>query len=70
MLATLASKAQEPGFLSQIINLISTFSARSAMGATAGNGSSAVSGSVGRRCLIGDLRRNPRKKAVGIGFAE
>ena len=37
MLATLASKAQEPGFLSQIMNLISSFSTRSAMGATAGD---------------------------------
>jgi outer membrane protein OmpA-like peptidoglycan-associated protein len=45
MLATLASKAQEPGFLSQIMNLISSFSTRSAMGATAGGGSSAISGS-------------------------
>jgi len=44
MLATLASKAQEPSFLSQIMNLISSFSTRSAMGATAGGGSSMVSG--------------------------
>jgi OmpA-OmpF porin, OOP family len=44
MLATLASKAQEPGFLSQIMNLISSFSTRSAMGATAGGGSSTASG--------------------------
>ena len=44
MLATLASKAQEPSFLSQIMNLISSFSIRSAMGATAGGGSSMVSG--------------------------
>jgi OmpA-OmpF porin, OOP family len=38
MLATLASKAQEPGFLSQIMNLISSFTTRgaSAMGAAAG----------------------------------
>ena len=44
MLATLASRAQEPGFPSQMMNLISTLSARSAMGATAGGGSSAVGG--------------------------
>ena len=43
MLATLASKAQEPGFLSQIMNLISSFSTQSAMGATAGGGSSTIS---------------------------
>jgi OmpA-OmpF porin, OOP family len=43
MLAMLASKAQEPGFLSQIMNLISSFSTPSAMGATAGGGSSTVS---------------------------
>ena len=44
MLATLASRAQEAGFLNQIMNLISSFSTRSAMGATAGGGSSTVSG--------------------------
>ena len=44
MLATLASKAQEPGFLTQIMNLISSFSAPSAMRATVGGGSSTVSG--------------------------
>ena len=44
MLATLSSRAQEAGFLSQIMNLISSFSTRSAMGATVGGGSSAVSG--------------------------
>ncbi len=43
MLATLASKAQEPGFLSQIMNLISSISTPSAMGATAGGGSSTLS---------------------------
>ena len=44
ILATLASKAQEPGFLSQIMNLISGFMTRgaSAMGAAAGGGSSTV----------------------------
>jgi OmpA-OmpF porin, OOP family len=44
ILATLASKAQEPGFLSQIMNLISGFTTRgaSAMGAAAGGGSSTV----------------------------
>lgn len=44
MLATLASRAQEVGFLSQIMNLISRFSTLSAMGATAGGGSCTVSG--------------------------
>src|ERR1700756_5283516 len=46
MLATLASKAQEPGFLSQIMNLISGFTTRgaSAMGAAAGGGASTVTG--------------------------
>src|ERR1700745_4093569 len=46
MLATLASKAQEPGFLSQIMNLISSFTTRgaSAMGAAAGGGASTVTG--------------------------
>jgi OOP family OmpA-OmpF porin len=46
ILATLASKAQEPGFLSQIMNLISGFTTRgaSAMGAAAGGGSSTVAG--------------------------
>lgn len=43
MLATLASKAQDSGFLSQIMNLISSSSARSAMGAAAGGGSSVTS---------------------------
>jgi OOP family OmpA-OmpF porin len=43
MLATLASKAQEPGFLSQIMNLITGSGIRSAMGAAAGGGSSNVS---------------------------
>ena len=44
ILAALASKAQEPGFLSQIMNLISGFMTRgaSAMGAAAGGGSSTV----------------------------
>jgi len=46
MLATLANKAQEPGFLSQIMNLISSFTTRgaSAMGAAAGGGASTVTG--------------------------
>jgi OmpA-OmpF porin, OOP family len=46
ILATLAGKAQEPGFLSQIMNLISGFMTRgaSAMGAAAGGGPSAVTG--------------------------
>jgi OmpA-OmpF porin, OOP family len=44
MLATLASRAQEAGFLNQIMNLISSFSTRSAMGARVGGGSSTVSG--------------------------
>jgi OOP family OmpA-OmpF porin len=44
ILATLASRAQEAGFLNQIMNLISSFSTRSAMGATVGGGSSTVSG--------------------------
>jgi OOP family OmpA-OmpF porin len=43
MLATLASRAQDSGFLSQIMNLISGSSARSAMGAAAGGGSSVAS---------------------------
>jgi OmpA-OmpF porin, OOP family len=43
MLATLASKAQDSGFLSQIMNLISGSSARSAMGAAAGGSSSVTS---------------------------
>ena len=44
MLATLASKAQDSGFLSQIMNLIASSSVRNAMGAAAGGGSSTVSG--------------------------
>jgi outer membrane protein OmpA-like peptidoglycan-associated protein len=44
VLATLASKAQEPGFLNQMMNLISSVSIPSAMGATAGGGPSTVSG--------------------------
>src|ERR1700721_368410 len=46
ILATLASKAQEPGFLSQIMNLISGFRTRSASGLApaAGGGSSTVAG--------------------------
>jgi OmpA-OmpF porin, OOP family len=43
MLATLASKAQNSGFLGQIMNLISGSGAMSAMGATAGGGSSITS---------------------------
>jgi OmpA-OmpF porin, OOP family len=43
MLVSLASKAQDSGFLSQIMNLISNSSARSAMGAAAGGGSSVTS---------------------------
>ena len=35
MLATLLAKAQEPGFLGQIMNLISNFTNRATMGATA-----------------------------------
>jgi outer membrane protein OmpA-like peptidoglycan-associated protein len=44
MLATLASKAQDSGFLNQIMNLISNFRTGSAMGAAAGGGSSTVAG--------------------------
>jgi hypothetical protein len=40
MLATLAGKAQDQGFLSQIKNLIYSFGARKAMGAAAGGGAS------------------------------
>ena len=43
MLATLATKAQDQGFLSQIMNLISSSGLRSAMGAAAGAGSSVTS---------------------------
>jgi len=43
MLTTLASKAHDQGFLSQIMNLISNLSSRSAMGAAAGGGSSVTS---------------------------
>ena len=43
MLATLASKAQDSGFLSEIMNLISGSGVRSAMGAAAGAGSSVTS---------------------------
>lgn len=43
MLATVAAKAQEPGFLSQIMNLISGFNNRVTMGAAAGGGSTTVS---------------------------
>jgi OmpA-OmpF porin, OOP family len=43
MLATLASKAQNSGFLGQIMNLISGSGAVSAMGAAAGGGSSITS---------------------------
>ena len=43
MLATLASRAQDQGFLSQIMNLISHFSARNAMGAAAGVGTTTSS---------------------------
>jgi OmpA-OmpF porin, OOP family len=43
MLATVAAKAQEPGFLGQIMNLISGFNNRATMGATAGGGSATVS---------------------------
>jgi outer membrane protein OmpA-like peptidoglycan-associated protein len=42
MLATLANKAHDSGFLTQIMNLISNFRAGSAMGAVAGGGSSTV----------------------------
>ena len=40
---TLASKAQDSGFLNQIMNLISSSSARNAMGAAVGGGSSVAS---------------------------
>jgi OOP family OmpA-OmpF porin len=43
MLTTLASKAQDSGFLSQIMNLISSSGVRNAMGAAAGAGSSVTS---------------------------
>ena len=43
MLTTLASKAHDQGFLSQIMNLISNLGSRSAMGAAAGGGSSVTS---------------------------
>jgi len=43
MLATLATKAQDSGFLSQIMNLISNSGMRTAMGAAAGGGSSVTS---------------------------
>lgn len=43
MLATLATKAQDQGFLSQIMNLISSSGLRSAMGAAAGVGGSVTS---------------------------
>jgi OOP family OmpA-OmpF porin len=43
MLTTLASKAHDQGFLSQIMNLISSFGARNAMGAAAGAGTSVTS---------------------------
>jgi OmpA-OmpF porin, OOP family len=59
MLATLASKAHDQGFLSQIMNLISNFSSRRAMGAAAGGGSSVTSiatpaGSTFMHMLFGD----------------
>lgn len=49
ILATLASRAQEPGFLSQIMNMISSFTTRSrnVMSAAAGASSAAVGSSVG-----------------------
>jgi OOP family OmpA-OmpF porin len=58
MLATLASKASDHGFLSQIMNLISGFGSRTAMGAAAGGGSSvatsaAQSGSTFLNMLFG-----------------
>src|SRR5271170_2797724 len=43
MLATLASKAQDQGFLGQIMNLISHFSGRNALGAAAGVGTTTSS---------------------------
>jgi OmpA-OmpF porin, OOP family len=43
ILTTLASKAQDSGFVNQIMNLISSSSARNAMGAAAGGGSSVAS---------------------------
>lgn len=43
MLTTLASKAHEQGFVSQIMNLISNFNTRSAMSAAAGGNSSVTS---------------------------
>jgi OOP family OmpA-OmpF porin len=43
MLGTLAGKAQDQGFLSQIMNLISSSGLRNAMGAAAGVGSSVTS---------------------------
>ncbi|MFZ3330292.1 MAG: OmpA family protein [Candidatus Acidiferrales bacterium] len=43
MLTSLASKAQDSGFLSQIMNLISSSGVRGAMGAAAGAGSSVTS---------------------------
>ena len=61
MLATLASKANDHGFLSQIMNLISSFGTRTAMGAAAGGGSSvatsaAQSGSTFLNMLFGGNR--------------
>jgi OOP family OmpA-OmpF porin len=49
ILATLASKAQEPGFLNQIMNLISGFMSRgtSVMGAAAGGAASTMTGTTG-----------------------
>src|SRR5579871_2383806 len=45
MLATLLAKAQEPGFLGQIMSLISNFSNRATMGAAAGAGSASTTAS-------------------------
>jgi len=44
ILAALATKAQDSGFLNQIMNLISSFRTSSAMGAAAGGASSTVAG--------------------------
>jgi OOP family OmpA-OmpF porin len=55
MLGTLASKAQDAGFLSQIMNLVSSFATRGAnvMGAAAGASSAAVGSTVSSTSQIG-----------------
>src|SRR5271155_5627157 len=74
MLATLASKAHDQGFLSQIMNLISHFSARNAMGAAAGVGTTtsstvAQSGSTFLNTLFGgDLSKLTARIAETSGI--